>query len=390
MKPSSVTAFRGLNNTSDPLTLGLGWLVTAENIDITDRGRIQVRPGYGAPIAATNPQAYGTIDHQRAYYTDGDALKTIEGVTIATGLSSGPISWAEVDRQVFYCNGVDTGIIGPDHTVRALSWPIPATPSLAAVAGNLDPGLYRVCCTFELPDGRETGASDPAEIEIQAGQGLQVSGIAQTEGMRTRTYICPANSTVFQRAYSGEASAFVWNTSPDYLGSDLTTDGLDPIPAGASIIQHWNGRLHAAVYEPQADATFIFQSEALAYHLFDLEKSIAVDGQARMLAPSSEALVIGTDKAIYAYDRSGALLMLANYGVTPGWPWWIDDSHPSKTLYIWTERGMCRFPEFANLAGDQVSVAPGVHAGAAVVQANGQKRFVVALHQGGIPFNSRS
>ena len=388
MKPSSVTAFRGLNNTSDPLTLGLGWLVTAENIDITDRGRIQVRPGYGAPIAATNPQAYGTIDHQRAYYTDGDALKTIDCVTLATGLATAPMYWAEVNRQVFYNNGVDAGIIDPDNTVRDLIWPVPPAPSLAAVTGNLDTGLYRVVCTYVLPDGRETGASDPAEIEINVGQAMQISGIPQVAGLRTRTYICPANAATFQRAYAGDQSAVVWDTSPDYLGSDLTTDGFDPMPEGATVIQHFNGRLHAAMHDQQANATFIFPSEPLAYHLFDLERAIAVDGRVLMMAPTDAAMVIGTDTMLYALDKAGVLTVLATYGVVPGTPWAVNET--DRTVWFWSQRGACRAMPFANVTDGHLSVAPGVHAGAAVMQRAGQTRFVVALHAGGTAFNPRN
>lgn len=388
MKPSNVTAFFGLNTKQDPLNLGLAWLTRADNIDITDRGSITTRPGYGAPIAATKPQAYATLDHQRAYYTDGDTLKSIDGATLATGLYPDPMYWAEVDRQVFYCNGTDSGIIDPDNTVKALSWPVPSSPTLTAVTGNLDTGLYRVVCTYVMPDGRETGASDPVQLEINDGQALQVSSVPQVAGLRTRTYICPANASTFHRAYGGNLTAFVWDQSPDYLGLEITTDGLDSLPAGATVIQHWNGRLHAAMYDASLGITFIFQSQPLAYHLFDLEKSIAVDGKVLMLAPADGALIIGTNKAISAYDKEGVLTVLASYGTVPGHPWSIDDE--TKQVWFWTERGTCQALPFKNLTDGHLSVAPGVQAGATVMQRDGQKRFVVALHAGGEPFNQRN
>jgi hypothetical protein len=44
---------------------------------------------------------------------------------------------------------------------------------------------------------------------------------------------------------------------------------------------------------------------------------------------------------------------------------------------------------FANLTEKQLSVAPGVRAGAAVLHLDGAKRFVATVVQGGENFNAR-
>ena len=54
--------FMGLDNTGDPLTLPLGHLATADNIDITDAGKITRRKGYDLAIAGNVTGAYGTLD----------------------------------------------------------------------------------------------------------------------------------------------------------------------------------------------------------------------------------------------------------------------------------------------------------------------------------------
>ena len=41
-----IKAFKGLNNASDPLRVGAGWLTVADNVNITDSGSIAVREGY--------------------------------------------------------------------------------------------------------------------------------------------------------------------------------------------------------------------------------------------------------------------------------------------------------------------------------------------------------
>ena len=384
-----VTRFKGLNNVSDPLGIGLAWLTTANNVDITDTGRIQRRSGFSSSIAATAISgAYSTIDHQRAYYVDAGVLKSFAGVTLASGLSGASMHWAEINNQVFYANGVDFGIVAGDNTVLPLAWTAPGTPTLAAASGSLAPGQYSVMCTYLMADGRETGPGAAASIDIQEGQALQISDIPQANGMVTRTYIAPANSTAFQLAYEGFQTTRLWDYSPNSLGLDLATDDFDPIPTGSTVIQFWRGRLYAAQYFPGSDMTAVWHSQPLGFHLFDLATDfLAIQGKVLMMAPTEEALVIGTDKEIHAYTGD-AIRVLATYGVVPGWCWSRDDD--DKSVYIWSQRGLCKAMPFANLTSGHVSVAPGVQAGAAVVAQGGQKRFVVALHAGGTAFNQRT
>ena len=390
LKPVDTAQFLGLNNVTDPVRLGLEWLTRADNVDIDDTGMVSRRAGFTPHVEAAVTGAYNTIDTERMYYVAGGSLTTGDGVVLATGLASDLMHWDEVNDLVFYNNGTDRGIIRADNTLLAWEWDVPATPAVAAVTGSLDPGLYRVCCTFVLPDGRETGASDPAEIEIAQGQGLQISGIPQLDGARTRTYIAPANSTVFQRAYGGPLTAITWAGSADALGAELVTELARPIPRGATAIQEWGGRLYAAQYIPEHDMTALWRSLPLGWHLFNLDSDFdAISGEVLMLARHDTALIIGTRDATYALTPDG-LVTLANYGVVPGCPLAVDHDAEGKPVYIWTVRGMCRYPEFANLTKNSVSVAPGVHAGAAVVHADGQTRFVVSLHQGGSAFNQRS
>jgi hypothetical protein len=382
-----VTRFRGLNNVADPMRLGLEWLTTANNINILDTGALERRDGYGLDTAGTMTGAYSTVDYQRLYLVDAGSLKTGDGATLDTISSSERMHWAEINGDVFFNNGTDTGIIKADNTVLPWSWPVPGTPTLAAVSGSLAPGKYDVICTYLMDDGRETGAGQATSIDIEEGQALQISNIPQAAGMTARVYIAPANSTVFQLAYEGYQTARLWDYSPNSLGIDLATDDFDPIPEGATLIQVWRGRVYAAQYFPASNMTAVWSSQPLGFHLFDLASDfLAIPGEVLMLAPTDEALLIGTGEEIHAYTGD-SIKMLANYGVVPGWCWAIDDE--DQKVYIWTQRGMCRAMPFTNLTSGHVSVAPGVQAGAAVIAQDGQRRFVVALHQGGQAFNQR-
>lgn len=371
---ASIRRFNGLNNVSDPIRLGLDWLATASNVNITDTGAIAKRQGYSRVKTGSYTGVFSTSDHQRLYLVDGGVLKTFDGAVLATGLSAALMSWTELNDQVLYTNGTDAGIIQPDNTVLVWRWSVPAPPAVSAVSGTLPAGLYRVLCTQNLADGRETGPSDPVEIELVEGQALQIVATGNV-------YISPANSTVFQ--YAGQAP-LLWNQSPDALGRDLTLAGFDPLPLGVSVIQSWRGRIYTAMYMPAENQSVVWFSEPFGPHLFNLAANFfMVPGQVHMLAPHTDALIVGTDAHIYAYTTD-RLAELAPYGVVPGQHWDTDDN--GRVLF-WSSRGACAALPFLNLTERSVSVAPGIKAGGAIVRRGGQKRFLVSIQQGGFAFN---
>lgn len=303
---SSINSFKGLNTQSDPLRLGVSWLAQADNINITDTGAIKKRTGYAKLLDGTITGAYATEDFSRCYIVDGGTLKAMttpgEFVALLDGLADAPMHWTGVNDQVFFSNGVDSGIIAPDNAI--LPWrdsPLRDTPFLNAA-------------------GEDVGAL------------------------------------------------------------------LDPLPLGVSVIQHWRGRIYCAQYFPEANQSAVWFSQPLGWHLFNLDTDfILLSGCITMLAPHATALIVGTDSAIHTYDGT-TLSSLAAYGALPGQHWADDDG---RTLF-WSERGLCAALPFSNLTERNVSVAPGVRAGGALVHSGGQKRYLAVLQQGGEAFNPLS
>ena len=171
-----------------------------------------------------------------------------------------------------------------------------------------------------------------------------------------------------------------------FLAADGTErDNLfDPLPLTSTVIQHWRGRIYAAMYMPAENQTVVWFSQALGYHLFNLDSDFfMVPGEVTMLAPHDSTLIVGAGDAIYAYTGD-KLSELADYGVVPGKHWAADDN---RTLF-WTLRGLCAAVPFVNLTEKSVSVAPGVLAGGTIVRSGGQRRYLTVLQQGGTAFNS--
>ncbi len=116
----TVSAFKGLNSVSDPLRLGLGWLATADNVNISDTGALSKREGYTLVRPDAFTSAYGTLDFSRMYLATASDIQTFDGVSVVALTSSNPVYWAEVNEQVFFNNGTDSGVILPDNSV--LPW----------------------------------------------------------------------------------------------------------------------------------------------------------------------------------------------------------------------------------------------------------------------------
>ena len=188
---AQIKRFKGLNNVSDPLRLGLSWLVGADNVNITDTGAIEKRNGYAQAQTGSFTGAYTTLDFQRMYLVDNGILRTFEGAVLKTGLSAAPMHWAEINDQVFFNNGTDRGVILPDNTVLDWAWAVPAAPNVAPGTGTLPAGAYQVRCSYVLADGRETGTGDSAEITMSGTQSLTISDIPHIAGAVTKVYIAP-------------------------------------------------------------------------------------------------------------------------------------------------------------------------------------------------------
>jgi len=124
MKTSS---FKGLQNVSDPLRLGLEWLVQADNVNVSDSGALSKRDGYSLVSPGAYAGLYSTLDFSRMYVVVSGALRDAFGNTLAVLTSSAPMHWCEVNEQVFFNNGTDSGVILVDGEVlpwreRALSY----------------------------------------------------------------------------------------------------------------------------------------------------------------------------------------------------------------------------------------------------------------------------
>lgn len=382
-----VSSFKGLNNVDDPVRLSLEWATQADNVDITKSNGLARCSGYTR--VTTNSAitgAYTTKDFERFYVVDSGQLRMMSPgltsyVVLKTGLSTSlPVWFDEVNSVVFYTNGVDFGMLDATSWQQ---WGVPSpevTPTGTWTSGGLPEGMYQIVCTFVDERGVESG-NGPLMSMIGSGQ-ITLTDIPQLAGHTTNVYVTRQNGTVLYQLVEGAGTSATYNND-GVLGRELPYWGTD-IPRG-SIVAYYDGRLYCAEPYPQDNYTAIWRSLPLQFHHFDYAmEGLAVPGVVKMMKASSEALIIGTDDKIFAYDGE-KLEELADYGVVYGWHGTLLDGK----LFFWSLRGLCSAMPFKNLTERTVSVAPGSSAGGTVLEKDGMRRYVVALRTGGVAFNRR-
>lgn len=386
-KTLKTKAFKGLNNTSDPLELGHTWLTKCENVDIGDEGNASTREGYERLENGTFSSIYSTPDHGRMFVVKDQALMerfADESYRLVLDdVADRRMFWAELNGEVYFNNGVDAGIIEASGTVKPLIIPTPQAANLSAGSGGLFSGQYRVCCSFVDEDEREGGAGEISEIVVANNSSLVISGIPSLAGFRTIVYIAPADSDVFYKAFDTVNAVEVWSLGPEFLGRELRTFGMLPLPYECEYITFWKGSLYAMQYDPYQDITIVWKSKPFGFHLFDLlGDSMTFKGSPKYMNANSKGMVFGAGDRIYGYDGE-AITELAKFGIVPGQDPVADDE---ETMIFWTVRGLYSCFPFARMTA-HVSVAPGVRASGCLIEKKGGKRYVACLKVGGEAFN---
>lgn len=384
---TSVNGFKGLNNVVDPMRLDLSWLIQADNVNITQTNSLVRARGFtqkSTHYATTG--AYATKDLQRLYVVDAGELRAIRSdythTVLRAGLSSAKTYFTEVNGVVYYANGTDFGLIEPDHTVW--TWGIPVPPPVPATlnTGPLPAGQYGICLTYTNERGVEGGNGEVTVVNAPGNSAITVP-TPEKVGYTVNVYATQKDGSVFYLLKENASGGATYACGPNELGRELPFWLLDG-PRGY-LPEFWRGRMYLAEAFPDQDQTVIWRSLPLHFHHFNYgDDAIIVPGSVRMLHPLPDALLIGTERAIYAYTED-QITLLAPYGVVPGY----HASAVDGQVYFWTLRGLARALPFQNLTQGQLSVPPGLHAGAMVLEQDGDRRYVVALQKGGEAYNPR-
>ena len=387
---SEISSFVGLANVNDPVRVGLRGLVTANNVEVDSTGALRKRAGRVPVAPGIFISGFATRDGRACYVQQPDGIyrmgddESLVLVAALTGQQS--LLWAELNGKVYFASDTDIGVLdGGD--LLPLTWDRPSTPAAVAQPGQLAAGQYQFAVVHVMPDGRETGASARGSVNLPQGSALQLEVSAPPVGWMARVYVSAADSTALLLLGDTTGGSLLFDGSPNRLGDELRTEHTMPMPPGLMALTASRGLFWGATLADDGKQSVIWSCLPLAPHLWHMtEGYFSVRGRVTMLADGGDALLVGTGEAIYAYRQAegGPVLQtLASYGVPAG----DVAANDGGTTYIWSKRGVCRYPEFTNLTERRVSVPPGSIANTTVIHDRGQVRFLACLAAGGHAFN---
>jgi len=388
LDPLSTDKFLGLVNTLDPLQAPKGSLTEANNVDIDDAAAIRRRDGYTSATTFTNIQSiFATKDQLHAYAIDNGDLISIEAdftrTILASGFLDGVYKWEEVGKRV-YILGPTTGVI--DRGVFK-PWGVPhcPQPSATITPGTLDAGRYLVSCVYVNEHGEAGGASAAIVVELLDNQAINIE-LPVLANHKVTVYVSSKNGETLYKAGTTTNISFLFNDEASLIAPmPKEQQQRYPVPSNATQLAYSDGRMYVSEYSQANNASYLYSSEPFWLGLFDIFKNYtAIPSQIRMLEAYSTGLVIGTDVEIYAYSIEYGLTLLASYGVPEGTQASAD---PQGILYFWTNRGVCRVPDFANLSQERVSVPPGNKCATAFMEQQGYNRFLISTDDSGLENN---
>lgn len=234
------------------------------NLEVA-RGKLRLRKGYERVVVVANPHSLWS-DGNRAFYAAG-SLYGFDGVeaTELQGGIAGPVSYETLNGETYWSDGLATGVIQADGSLRAWGLDSPPTPGLAALAyGGLAAGQYQVALTYLMASGEESGAGLAGAIEIGEGGGIAVAlpVAVPAEASSVGIYVSEANAMTLRLTtgvFAGQASAVI---GVGARGRELKTQFLTKMPSGA-IVRAAHGRMWSV------SGDLVTYSDPLRYGLTD-------------------------------------------------------------------------------------------------------------------------
>lgn len=276
----------------------------ALNLDFDKQGWADRRSGYGAATVVTNGRSL-SLQGSKVMFASNTTLGVLASmspytlVPLRTGVSLLPFSYAEQDGEVWWSNGAESGRCNADNTDSPWAVPTPSDiPLVAASAGALPAGAYRVAITHEMASGEESGASAVYAYDLATAGALVVTLPAAKAGTTSFTIYCTeTNGDVLQRystVAAATASVAITSAPTGRLLGDR--EFLSPLPAG-DILAFFNGRLLSA------KGTVLSYSEAHEFGLYCVDENyIDIGAPISIVAPCENGVFVGAGDRTFWYE----------------------------------------------------------------------------------------
>ena len=255
MKTISKGGFLGINNRLPDFALHKDkvgdYLRDAINVDVTDSGHLVRRKALSLVQALTGAHSlfgeYLVIDSAIYRIT----LPTYSQVLVKTLTSNAKMAWHELNGDIYYSNGTDTGRIDAAGNWYPWGLPLPAEPVVATLPGGLPAGYYQVAVSYARYVGgtavanllEEGGVSPSNNYELTSDGALRVTLPAATVwATHINVYVSTQNGSIPMLQAVVPVGTATVDVTVLNMGRDAVQRFEEPLPAGHRVFS-FNGRL---------------------------------------------------------------------------------------------------------------------------------------------------
>ena len=332
----AIGPFAGLNNRLPDYALGAtkehgAYLSVAENVDLDNSGHLRLRHA-GALVQAMS--APHSLSPDGAYLVRGGALYAITLPTYSETLvkvlsNDNPVSWVEVNSDLYYSNGTDAGRLSAG-THYPMAMPTPSAPTCTVISGALYAGKYQVAVSYlNNVTGEEGGVSASSNYELAVDGGLRVTlPVATTGATHINVYVSTVNGSIPMLKATVATGTATYDITTPATGRESNQRYEDPLPAGK--LFWFNGCLCSF------DGSNVYEGSPFrpGYYL-PAEGRIPFPDTVSNVVPAQNGVYVVADKTYWlAGPRMTTTEMIQDvlpYGGVPGTAFVV----PQKSLYGW-------------------------------------------------------
>lgn len=329
MKTISKGGFLGINNRLPDFALHKDkvgdYLRDAINVDVTDSGHLVRRKALSLVQSLTGAHSllgeYLVIDSAIYRIT----LPAYTQTLVKTLTSNERMAWHELNGDLYYSNGTDTGRIDASGNWTPWGLPLPAEPTVATLPGGLPAGYYQVAVSYARYAGgtavanllEEGGVSPSNNYELTSDGALRVTLPAATVGAtHINVYVSTQNGSIPMLQAVAPVGTATVDVTVLNMGRDAVQRYEEPLPAGHRVFS-FNGRLcclagdtlyYGLPYKPG------YYDSVAGRIQFPVPVSIAIGNQSGIYVAADKTYFI----AVADLDGEVVLRDVLPYGAVPG------------------------------------------------------------------------
>lgn len=330
--------------------VGKGEVRDAKNVVLSKNGSMRRRAGYALAASLAGAHSLWSSSDSRVFVAAGTTLYLVQPdftkVTLATGIDTGTVSYAEVAGDVFVACGRLLRVASDNTvTVAGVAPLLGFTPTLTAnTSGGLTPGSYGFAVSAIAASGEESGLSAQARIVLTANGAVTVDMPVESVGQaKWNIYRTAANGGEMYLAATVPGNAATATIGSALLGRLATGWMKEPLPPG--LLTSFNGRLFSA------SGAFVFYSDPFSALHSTRDGFVPAGEQVVMVIAVADGVYFATPSQVWFMAGNGPQEFNANpvadNGVVPGSATLADASmfNPelapgTDTIAVWlTEKG---------------------------------------------------